>query len=142
MMWEEFEKIAGYEVSYEDYKNVIEPMYMATNMSKQEFVKCLDRKRFALKTKKEIVDEMRKITAKIVEKLGHVSHYEEDDALEALKREYEKRFGFDHCYHMDGYEYPEVQRGCSFQYELVFYCDRNSYEEHVVLDKQYKTLFA
>ena len=42
MMWKEFEEIAGYEVSYEDYANVIEPMYMATELSKREFVKCLD----------------------------------------------------------------------------------------------------
>ena len=31
MMYEEFEKLAGYEVSYEDYVNVIEPMYTAVH---------------------------------------------------------------------------------------------------------------
>ena len=30
MMKHEFEALAGYEVSFEDYNNVIEPMYMAT----------------------------------------------------------------------------------------------------------------
>ena len=40
----------GYEEgSNEDYDKVIEPMYMALNMSKAEFVKCLDKKRFAKK---------------------------------------------------------------------------------------------
>lgn len=43
MMWKEFEEIAGYEVSYEDYSKVIEPMYMAMpdSISKSEFVKML-----------------------------------------------------------------------------------------------------
>ena len=46
MMHKEFEEIAGCEVSYEDYTNIIEPMYMATNMSKYEFVKTLNLKFF------------------------------------------------------------------------------------------------
>ena len=46
MMHKEFEELAGYEVSFEDYNNIIEPMYMATNLSKQEFVKCLNLKFF------------------------------------------------------------------------------------------------
>ena len=29
MMKHEFEQIAGYEVTWEDYTNIIEPMYMA-----------------------------------------------------------------------------------------------------------------
>ena len=49
MMKHEFEEIAGYEVSTEDYDNIIEPMYMATNMSKQDFVKTINRKRFEQK---------------------------------------------------------------------------------------------
>ena len=52
MMKHEFEAIAGYEVSTEDYNNIIEPMYMATNLSKAEFVKTISKKRFAV-TKKE-----------------------------------------------------------------------------------------
>ena len=46
MMHKEFEEISGCEVSYEDYTNIIEPMYMATNMSKYEFVKTLNLKFF------------------------------------------------------------------------------------------------
>lgn len=49
MMKHEFEAIAGYEVSFEDYENIIEPMYMSTNLDKYEFIKCLDRKRFEVK---------------------------------------------------------------------------------------------
>ena len=55
MMWNEFEKIAGYEVSYETYRNVIEPMYLALpeNISKQVFVKMLNRKAFEKKVVRE-----------------------------------------------------------------------------------------
>lgn len=45
----EFEKIAGYEVSNEDYNNIIEPMYYATDLNKQDFVKTLNRKAFEIK---------------------------------------------------------------------------------------------
>lgn len=51
MMKHEFEQIAGYEVSWEDYNTIIEPMYLAIpeNISKQDFVKMLSRKRFEVK---------------------------------------------------------------------------------------------
>lgn len=49
MMQHEFEALAGYEVTAEAYDNIIEPMYMATNMSKQEFIKTLNRKAFEYK---------------------------------------------------------------------------------------------
>ena len=49
MMKHEFEELAGYEVSAEDYYKIIEPMYMATEISKAEFARCIDRKRFEQK---------------------------------------------------------------------------------------------
>lgn len=52
MMKYEFEELAGYEVTVEDYDNIIEPMYMATDLSKAEFVKVVDRKRFEVKKEK------------------------------------------------------------------------------------------
>lgn len=52
MMQYEFEALAGYEVSTKDYNEVIEPMYMATNMNKLDFVQCISRKRF--EKKKEV----------------------------------------------------------------------------------------
>ena len=61
MMYEEFEKIAGCRVSYEDYNNIIEPMYMASNLSKQEFVKTLNLKFFKerMPKPKKIIKRMR-----------------------------------------------------------------------------------
>lgn len=37
MMYEEFEKITGLEISYRDYSEVIEPMYGAVQMDKYRF---------------------------------------------------------------------------------------------------------
>lgn len=53
MMWSEFEELAGYEVDYNTYTNIIEPMYNAVELSKQDFIKILNRK--ALEKKKEKV---------------------------------------------------------------------------------------
>ena len=44
----EFEKLAGYEVSAETYKNIIEPMYMNTDWDKMTFVKKIKSMREAL----------------------------------------------------------------------------------------------
>ena len=63
MMKHEFEALAGYEVSHEDYNNIIEPMYMATDLSKQDFVKVIDRKRFEVKREKS--QEMLELEANI-----------------------------------------------------------------------------
>ena len=53
MTIQEFEKLAGYEVNYDDYVNIIEPMYMAVELSKVDFVQCINRKRFEVKKKTE-----------------------------------------------------------------------------------------
>ncbi len=54
MMHHEFEELAGYEVSYKTYTEIIEPMYMATKLSKQEFIKTLNRKAFEMKREPNI----------------------------------------------------------------------------------------
>lgn len=92
MMKHEFEEIAGYEVSLEDYNNIIEPMYMATNLSKQEFVKVIDKKRFALKTRKQLQNEMKKIARHLVATFAHYTDYEAKEKLQKLAEEYAERF--------------------------------------------------
>lgn len=52
MMKFEFEMIAGYKVSEDDYNKIIEPMYNATDLDKIDFVKVIDRKRFEIKEEK------------------------------------------------------------------------------------------
>lgn len=91
MMKQEFEQIAGYEVSNTDYDNIIEPMYMATSLSKQDFVKTISRKRFALRPIKSIVREMRQIAEHLRESCEHYADWEAKERLESLCREYIER---------------------------------------------------
>jgi hypothetical protein len=129
MMWKEFEEIAGYEVSYEDYVNVIEPMYMATSMSKQEFVKCLDAKRFSLKVKKQnLIREMKRIAKERAESCEFFSDYEAEKKLEELSHEYANLFHFHNLkWHEDPSAYcffnrehwNGLEHGCTYPAELV-----------------------
>lgn len=135
MMWQEFEALAGYEVTYEDYTNIIEPMYMATSLSKQEFVKCIDKKRFALKTQKELVREMRTLAKQIAEEVEHTGAYELKRTLEEKVRAYAKRFhgykdeDFSSWYgYEEEYTYPTIQRGCRYPVAVCFGRDRTEYE--------------
>lgn len=88
MMKYEFETLAGYEVSTKDYNEIIEPMYMATNLSKEEFVKTISKKRFALRSLKSIIKEMKTI-AKEIENNCYI-YYTKDlsEQLENLFNEY------------------------------------------------------
>ena len=145
MMWKEFEEIAGYEVSYDTYTNVIEPMYMALpNVSKTEFVKMLDKKAFALPTKAQLIRRMRMIAQYIFDNCGASSFCEEKEKLEELARTYAERFfnyteenstfyGFTHGYAYHGSRC--YNGGCTFPEELVI--TRRGYEyERVTLVKE------
>ena len=121
MMHQEFERIAGYEVSFEDYANIIEPMYMATNLSKQDFVKVIDRKRFDLNEKKRsMIKEMRKIAEDRKANAEHTADWEAEDRLQELAHEYADTF------HKGAT--PEIKRertyrdfGCSYPCTLTIY---------------------
>jgi len=94
MMKHEFERIAGYEVSTEDYNNIIEPMYMATDLSKEDFVKVIDKKRFALKPLKKIVKEMKECAESLKESCTHYTDSETKERLNSLALEYaERKYG-------------------------------------------------
>lgn len=59
MTKQEFERLTNIEVSYETYSKIIEPMYMAVDITKQEFVKILNIK--ALEEPKEKVKTIKKM---------------------------------------------------------------------------------
>ena len=89
MMREEFQKIAGYEVSNEDYINIIEPMYMATNLSKEDFVKVIDRKRFDIGAeKKRLLKKMKMIAKHLKDTCTHYTDLEAEEELKATARKY------------------------------------------------------
>lgn len=68
MTKQEFEKLAAYEVSADDYYNVIEPMYMATDLDKREFVKVIDRKKFAIKKTEKLIKVLN-----VIDKMGSLT---------------------------------------------------------------------
>jgi len=126
MMHHEFEQIAGYEVSYEDYHNIIEPMYMATNLSKQEFVKVIDEKRFSIQykkaqLKKSLLKQMKEIAQIMKDYCGHRDTYEEYILLKDLAKQYIEEFGEvgTTADWERGYEYTG-HTGCSYIKAIVF----------------------
>lgn len=59
MMKQEFERLAKIEVTEETYTKVIEPMYLATDLSKQDFIKLLNLKALeAPKVKEKNIKKM------------------------------------------------------------------------------------
>lgn len=91
MMKYEFEEIAGYEVSTSDYIKIIEPMYMASGLNKEEFVKTISKKRFALKPIKSYIKEMKKLASELKESCTHYTDYEKKEKLDSVIREYIER---------------------------------------------------
>lgn len=88
MMKQEFEELAGYEVTWEDYTKIIEPMYMATNLTKQEFVKTINKKRFALRPLKSIVKEMKELAEQIEDRCTIDGAHELKKRLNEVAKEY------------------------------------------------------
>lgn len=127
MMKHEFEALAGYEVTTEDYNKIIEPMYMATDLTKEEFVKVIDKKRFALPTKQKLMKQMKAEARHLEEICGRYTDHESEHRLEALAKEYAHRFyGLDWVNDMNAYvffnkeyEFPEISRGCTYPKEVV-----------------------
>ena len=128
MMYEEFERIAGYRVSYETYANIIEPMYMALNVDKETFCTYLNKKAFALPTRRELVTKMRKLARHLAETCEHYTDYPAKQELEKVINTYAEQF-----HHIDRmntktggwytssrYTFPHG-RGCSFPCSVTFY---------------------
>ena len=143
MMKHEFEELAGYEVSAQDYSNIIEPMYMAVNVSKKDFVAMIDKKRFALPTKAEMKREMRKIANVIFEGCGLRTYHEEEAKIDRLAKEYARRFyGIEwatdmksYVLIMKDYAYCGVKqdRGCSYPAEVLIGRDGYDYERFALI---------
>ena len=129
MMKHEFEALAGYEVTFEDYNNVIEPMYMAVNLSKQEFVKVIDRKRFDFRAKekaekKAMLKAMQEIAEERAENCEHFCDYEAENKLVEIARSFmEKFFPKNLGYHGDieRKHWHGFDSGCTYPAELVIY---------------------
>lgn len=136
MMKYEFEAIAGYEVTDSDYTEIIEPMYYASNLDKQEFIKTLNKDRFALRTRKSYIKEMKMIAKHLKETCDHYTDTEAKDRLETLAEEWQNRKNA--C----GYiistrttmEHLGAGRGCSYPVKIQFY--NTSYADIDVIELQ------
>lgn len=117
MMKHEFEKLAGYEVTDEMYDKIIEPMYMSLEVSKQEFVKMLNKKYFALPTQNECLNKLKTVARKIYEACGHRTTHDEEAELQELANEFAARF-----YNSSAYLNMETAPGgCSFVRSIDIY---------------------
>ena len=91
MMKQEFEELAGYEVTWEDYTNIIEPMYMAVELSKAEFVKVIDKKRFALRSFDKLISTMKAYAKDLKDTCTHYTDYHIKKELDKTIDEYVAR---------------------------------------------------
>jgi len=117
MTKQEFTQIAGYEVSDNDYYDIIEPMYMATNLSKKDFIQTLNKKRFALRPLTTIRREMRKCADQLKQTCTHYTDYATETQLDNLILEYIERKGY--CAHyLITYD---RRQGCSYPVQVTVY---------------------
>jgi len=138
MMHHEFEELAGYEVSFETYNNIIEPMYMALpeNITKQQFVKMLDKKAFALPKPESFLKQVKKEANHLYEICGRYTDYESEERMTKAAKDYMKRkYNIDwnkdqeaFCYFKKEYEFPTLGRGCTYPVELVIGKGKYEYE--------------
>ena len=126
MMKDEFERIAGYEVSTSDYIQIIEPMYLASSLSKEEFVKTINKKRFALKSLKSFIKEMKKLAKELKESCTHYTDYAKKEKLDSVIAEYIER------------KYPQMN--VKFQiYDKTLWSCYYPNEVNIFSGKTYKT---
>ena len=133
MMKEEFEQLAGYEVTWSDYNNIIEPMYVATDLSKADFIKTLNKSRFALKSENMYIKELKRLAHSLKDTC---EHYTDVETLQDFERtifayidrvwgEYRNKdvhYTVEHGY---TYEHLGVCRGCSYPKRITFYSTIN-----------------
>ncbi len=123
MLKSEFETLAGYEVTDNDYYKIIEPMYYAVNLDKKEFVKTLNKERFAMET----IDHMCKRAKAIAEYLkrtcDHFTDYKKKGELDQILSEIKERKGAAGFLINDSYtlEHLGEMRGCSYPSSVEFY---------------------
>lgn len=123
MMKAEFEALAGYEVTDYDYDVIIEPMYMASPLSKEDFVKCINKKRFALEPLSRIEREMKIFARHLRSTCERYTDYEAKDLLEEKAKEYMNRIGAYGYIINTSYtlEFLGAGRGCTYPSSIEFY---------------------
>lgn len=130
MMKHEFEALAGYQVSEDDYTNIIEPMYMATDMDKDEFVKCINKKRFALRKPSTIIREMKTIARHLEAVCTNYTDWEARERLQDLAEEFIKVKGWMGVNYMID---EEEKWSCYYPKSISIY-DKGTYKDVEVIN--------
>ena len=121
MMYQEFLSIAKVtedDVSINTYLNIIEPMYMATDMSKSDFVAMLNIKAICNKypNVNKVCKELVKLIAEMKKLLGHTTMHEQENKFVELAKQFCELRGLEYCYEDPLsliYEIPLYERGCT-----------------------------
>lgn len=123
MMKQEFEDLTGWSVTDRDFYEIIEPMYMSTTLTKKEFVKSLNNKRFDVNIKKkELIRKIKRTACMIRKNCDHFVDVENEVMLDKLIKEYSNFFPWECNYSSfsDG-----TRQGCSYPREIVIYRTRD-----------------
>jgi len=130
MIRQEFEELAGYRVSQETYDTVIEPMYLATSLLKEAFVKVVDFRNYGEIAFRELLNSLRKnavylksvssedINAPTMEKIAHIM----DSIDECMSEHYGgKTLKLEWAVNEAGKPYPSVLYVNDDYYNLVVF---------------------
>ena len=118
MMYSEFlelSKMTENDITTETYSKVIEPMCMATNMDKRDFVKMLNIKHIkaASPNANNIANEMVEVIKDMKVQLGHTTLHQQENRFIELAENFCKLKNMEFCYtDFSIYEFPN-DRGCS-----------------------------
>lgn len=116
MLKEEFEKISGIEVSDYNYKNIVEPMYMAVNLDKKDFIKLLNLKALAekggRKNLKYLYDKFMKIAKEYNKKCFYCCDSNIENEIEDIM------LTIRNCYDKDAY-FEKIMKNGIFYYESL-----------------------
>lgn len=145
MMFEEFLKISKLtenDITFKTYSEVIEPMYMANDLSKEEFVSILNLKHIKEKypNVNNVAKKIEKLVAEMRANIGKVSLDKENEEFVELAKEFCKLKGLKYCYESElEYEIPLHKCGCSIFTGFVAN-DLNHYMTFAVKSKKLKKI--
>lgn len=116
MLKEEFEKISGIEVSDYNYKNIVEPMYMAVNLDKKDFIKLLNLKALAEKSGRKnlkyLYDKFMKKAKEYNKKCFYCCDYNIENDIEDIMLTIRNRYDKD-------YYFEKIMKNGVFYYESL-----------------------
>lgn len=109
---------------------------MATDLSKEEFAKVICRERFAIKTKEELICEMKEIAEHLKVTCEHFTDFETEEQLKKLAEEYKSRIASQGGFLINKrhtLEHLGCCRGCSYPAEIEIYNSKYQTIENITV---------